>query len=90
VIPLIGCLALHFAIGGRIKDIHVAIVNNEISSINDCLNKSMSVPKIDGFSCSLNKVSCRFIDELKPEDMNLVSWLKQWQNHPINLVFSLD
>lgn len=62
MIPLISDVWLNYAIGGRIRDLTLGFVNNEVDSINQCFNESLQTINLDGFECHLNKISCRFIN----------------------------
>lgn len=70
---LIACLALHYAIGGRIRDLSLGVVNNELRSYEDCSNISLTTVKRQGFDCLLEKVSCRFIDAIDADTATTVS-----------------
>lgn len=62
IFPIISYICLHYAIGGRIHDLTLGIVNNEVDSISECYNESLRTTDLIGLDCNLNKVSCRFID----------------------------
>ena len=64
---------MHYGVGGRISGIKIGIVNNEVVSMNECSNKTLTTPTINGFNCDLRKSSCRFLDELDPEYVEKVS-----------------
>lgn len=74
LIPLIGCICLHFGVGGRIRGLALGIVNNEAEDY-ECFNKSLITTMIHGYSCKLNKVSCRFINELSDDFIGKVEKL---------------
>lgn len=40
----------------------MGILNYEVSSFEQCLNRSLVVTEINGYDCELNKVSCKFIE----------------------------
>lgn len=67
IFPIISYICLHYAIGGRIHDLTLGIVNNEVESINECFNKTLRTTSLADLECSLNKVSCRFIDSFDSE-----------------------
>lgn len=64
LIPLVGCITLHYGIGGRIKDLSIGIVNQEVSFADECFNKSLITSEVRGFDCFVHKASCRFIHEI--------------------------
>lgn len=73
MIPLISNVLLNYAIGGRIRDLSLGFVNNEVDSINQCFNESLRTTNLNGFECHLNKISCRFINEFDDEIAKKVS-----------------
>lgn len=73
LIPVIGCICLHYAIGGKIKDLTLGIVNEEVMSREVCLNSSLRTFEITNSWCSINKVSCRFIEAIEADNVKKVS-----------------
>lgn len=73
LIPIIGCLCLHFGVGGTIKGLTLGFVNNEVSSIEECFNRSLVTFDVHDFECTLHKVSCRFINEFDESIASKVS-----------------
>lgn len=67
LIPLVGCITLHYGIGGRIKDLSIGVVNHEVSFADECFNSSLITSEVRGFDCSVFKASCRFIHEIDDE-----------------------
>lgn len=67
LIPLIGCITLHYGIGGRVKDLSLGFVNNEVSFANECFNRSLIASEVQGFDCFIHKASCWFINEIDSE-----------------------
>lgn len=63
IIPILGCVTLHYGIGGEIKGIKLGIVNHEVTFNDECFNNSLVTSEIRGYDCFLHKVSCRFIQE---------------------------
>lgn len=72
-IPVLGCLNLHFGIGGEIKDLTLGVISHEVKSINECFNQSLKTYELVESECVLQKTSCRFIKELNDGSANLVS-----------------
>jgi hypothetical protein len=66
-VPGVCIYGMHNALGGKIKDLKIGIVNDEISHFSDCRNMSMTQPILTNSSCRLNKASCGFIDEFDAE-----------------------
>lgn len=50
---------MNFTIGGNVTGLSIGIVNNEVSSSQECANVSQ---KMISFDCVHEKVSCRFIN----------------------------
>lgn len=69
-----GCISLHYGIGGTVKDLSLGFVNNEISSINECFNQTFYASEIKDFDCFIHKASCRFINEI---DNNIIAKVKK-------------
>lgn len=63
-IPIVGCFSLYIGTGGELKGLPIGIVNEEFDSIDGCSNKSLITTRIEGSECYVNKISCRFIDEI--------------------------
>lgn len=72
IIPIIGCICLHYGVGGKIKELAIGIVNHEVTSYKECFNQTSITVNIQGFECLLNKASCRFIEEIDSEIANKV------------------
>lgn len=64
VLPFVGIVCLHNTIGGNPKGLMLGIVDEEITSLKECSNKSLKTFELEDYECYLNKVSCRFIDEI--------------------------
>lgn len=70
LIPVIGCLNLHYGIGGEIKGLTLGVVNDEVNSMNECFNKSLiTYDLMPDSTCILHKTSCRFIHELLDDNL---------------------
>ena len=87
LIPFIGCLCLHFGVGGLIREIKLGIVNSEVSSIEECFNQSLVTFEVQGFQCTPHKLSCRFIDEFDNGIAEKVSSLLLRKNPDFMLSF---
>lgn len=61
--PLVGCICLNYAIGGRIGGLTLGVVDYEIASFDDCLNQTATEVRREGLDCLVRKASCRFINE---------------------------
>lgn len=71
--PLIVIFSYHFSLGGKIENLVLGIVNNEISG--QCSNVSSTVD-VKGFTCLPENISCRFIDDIENEMVKMVSSVK--------------
>lgn len=67
MVPLIGCICLHFGVGGRIHGLTLGIVNNEIASYEQCFNKSLVSSQVRDLDCLVQRASCRFIQEISDD-----------------------
>lgn len=61
VVPMLQIIFFYLAIGGNPIGLKLAIVDNEISSYQDCTNSSLITTFVHDFQCDLHKVSCRFL-----------------------------
>lgn len=64
VMPLCFMICFFYGIGANPKGITLGIVSDEIVSHEVCSNLSLVTFKLDDYECSLNKISCRFINEI--------------------------
>lgn len=71
--PLVGCICLNYAIGGRISGLTLGVVDHEIDSFDECLNQTATEVRRDGLDCFVRKASCRFINEFDDEVASKVS-----------------
>jgi hypothetical protein len=55
---------VHYAIGGDLNGHKIGIVNNEVKHIEECFNSSLVTAKQENYECKLDKVSCRFINQI--------------------------
>ncbi|KAG5674743.1 hypothetical protein PVAND_004694 [Polypedilum vanderplanki] len=62
--PIFQLVCFYVAVGGNPIGLKLAIVNDEIQNINDCMNSSLVTTHINNDTCDLNKVSCRFINQI--------------------------
>jgi hypothetical protein len=69
ILPIISCFAMHLKIGRTMEGLTLGIVNNEISSIEDCSVISLPPPDTSELFCFIDKISCRFVNEI---DENLL------------------
>lgn len=60
---------MNFAIGGNVTGMILGIVNNEVEYMEQCFNSSLTTASFEGFECTLNKVSCRFINQLNDSEL---------------------
>lgn len=49
--------------GGNPKGLLLGIVNGEAAPL-DCSNQSLKTFNLDEYECRLNKISCRFVNEI--------------------------
>lgn len=70
-IPIIGCLGLHYGAGGKINGLAIGFVNNEIKSIDECYNKTLTTTEFDARHCTLHKASCEFVKLLGVNFINV-------------------
>lgn len=72
LVPIIGCIALHYGIGDKIN-VTLGIINNEVASLDECFNRSLITSEIQNFDCVVNKLSCRFINDFESDVVAKVS-----------------
>lgn len=58
---------MHYAVGGKINGLIIGIVNSEITSLNECSNRSLLSTEIIDYNCHFERASCRFINEIGDE-----------------------
>lgn len=63
-VPIIQLLFFYWAVGGNPIGLKIGIVNEEIKSYDDCLDKSLITAATADYRCRLYKVSCQFLIEL--------------------------
>lgn len=73
VLPIIGCLGLHYGPGGKINNLAIGFVNNEVKSIEECYNKTLLTAEFVGRHCTLHKASCEFVKLLGDDVLQKVS-----------------
>lgn len=52
------------AIGGNPIGLKIGIVNDEIVNFQDCSNTSLITTFVHDYTCDMNLISCRFLDEI--------------------------
>lgn len=62
--PILFPICLYFGTGGRISGLTIGIVNYEVNSFMECSNESLITIQKKDFDCYVNKISCRFINEI--------------------------
>lgn len=72
LLPFVACVALYLCIGVKIQGLTLGIVNGEVGSMRDCLNKSLVIAEVRDYDCTLQKVSCAFIDEIDEAEIGKV------------------
>lgn len=78
--PLIACLIFHWSIGNHPTNVKVGIVSDEFVNYDECLNSSSTQLMNDNI-CKLNKISCRYIDELfKSHEFDFISFYKNFED----------
>lgn len=50
--------------GGFPEGLKLGIVNDEVEFISECSNQSLKTFHIQDYDCYLNKISCRYINEI--------------------------
>lgn len=63
IVPILQIVFFYLAIGGNPIGLKIGVVDDEIN-YNDCLNSSLITTIANNDTCDLNKVSCRFLQEL--------------------------
>ena len=61
-LPFFTVCFFYLAIGGNPKGLKIGIVDNEISSYQDCTDSSLITTFVHDGVCNLHKVSCRFLN----------------------------
>lgn len=62
--PIFQLVCFYVAVGSNPIGLKLAVVNDEVKNIADCMNSSLITTSINNDTCDLNKVSCRFINQL--------------------------
>lgn len=62
--PLIQLTFFYLTVGGDPKGLVLGIVSDELISFSECTNTSLLTAVASEFTCDLQKISCRFIEEL--------------------------
>lgn len=62
--PIFQLVCFYVAIGGNPIGLKIGIVDDELSSFNDCWNSSLITTQLRNDTCDLNKISCRFINHI--------------------------
>lgn len=66
MLPVVTISIFLIAVGGNPSGLKIAIVNDEIASMEDCRNSS-TLKIVDERRCELNLISCSFLTELQQE-----------------------
>lgn len=64
IVPIMQIVFFYWAIGGNPIGLKIGIVDNEITSYDDCLNPSLITTFVHDDTCDLHQVSCRFLTQL--------------------------
>lgn len=64
IFPFITIFCLQNTVGGNPKGLILGIVSGEIGSDAVCANSSLKTFELNETVCVLNKISCRFINEI--------------------------
>ncbi len=62
--PIFQLVCFYVAVGSNPIGLKLAIVNDEVKNIAECMNKSLITTRISEDTCDLYKVSCRFINQI--------------------------
>uniref|UniRef100_A0A0K8TRC9 Putative abc transporter g family member 20-like isoform x2 n=1 Tax=Tabanus bromius TaxID=304241 RepID=A0A0K8TRC9_TABBR len=65
--PIIQLTCFYLAIGNNPMDLKIGIVNAEVPDSSTCFNDSLTTTILYSDRCHLNNISCRYIQELKPD-----------------------
>ena len=65
---MLQCTCFYLAIGNNPRNLRIGVVNEELSSYEDCFNKSLKTTYLHDDVCELNKVSCRYLSKI-PSDL---------------------
>ena len=72
--PIFQLVCFYVAVGGNPIGLKLAVVNDEIVNYKDCMNSSLITTNVHDYTCDLNKVSCRFINQLNDSVAIKVIW----------------
>lgn len=64
IVPILQVVFFYLAIGGNPIGLKMGVVNDEVSSYEDCFNSSVITTFIHDDTCDVHKISCRFLHEL--------------------------
>lgn len=64
IIPIVLLSFFYLAIGGNPKGTILGIVNDEITSPDDCFNSSLISSSTADHVCDLKQISCRFLQHI--------------------------
>lgn len=62
--PIFQLVCFYVAVGSNPIGLKLAVVNDEVRNYAECMNSSLITTRITNDTCDLNKVSCRFINQL--------------------------
>lgn len=66
------CFGLNYGVGGKLSELKIGVVNEEVPMFNECFNSSLETFKIQRYDCILQKTSCRFISNFDQDVAELV------------------
>ena len=69
LIPFIQVVLMSIVIGGDPKGLNIAVINHEVGTSQECITFSLSIPQIANGTCHQEKISCRFLNEIRDEHM---------------------
>lgn len=69
LLPIVQCLLFNLCIGRDPRELHIAVVNDEVPSLSECDSAPMSGCYID------SHLSCRYLDKLREKTINLVCYI---------------
>ncbi|CRL04755.1 CLUMA_CG017815, isoform A [Clunio marinus] len=64
ILPFVAIICLHNTIGGKPTGLQLGIINDEVMRQHDCSNQSFTAVEVEEYECRVNKISCRFIEEI--------------------------
>jgi hypothetical protein len=68
-VPLILGMSLNYGLGGKITNLRLGVINEEIQSYSECLNETLLAVDREGYDCKFERASCRFLNEIDDADI---------------------